>query len=88
MKMRITDISPGVLPLLKTALSSLMIMSLLICPLHTPVLAEECLSLPKGTGENIELTKPYCVAAGEYNYGFINIHSGGKLIFKDAIIDF
>jgi len=73
---------------MKAVVRSLMVMALLLFPLNTPVLAEECTPLLKGAGENIELTKSYCVAAGEYNYGFVNIHSGGKLIFTNAKIDF
>ncbi|MFA5181118.1 MAG: G8 domain-containing protein [Syntrophales bacterium] len=82
------DELPGAFPLIKTVPRLLLATLLVICCLNTPVSAEECIPLPKGAGENIELTKPYCVAAGEYNYGFINIHSGGKLIFANAKIDF
>jgi hypothetical protein len=44
--------------------------------------------LMAGTGGDIEITQPCGVGPGTYNYGFVNIHSGGKLVFTDATIDF
>ncbi|MCK9378436.1 MAG: G8 domain-containing protein, partial [Syntrophobacterales bacterium] len=86
--MKIKGVPQGAFPFLKAVARSLMLMALLLCPLNTAALAEECIPLPPGTGADFEVTKPYCVAAGIYNYGFVNIHSGGKLIFADATIDF
>jgi hypothetical protein len=86
--MNTKDASPHSLPLLKAAVHLLMITALLSCPLPTAVYAEDCTPFPNGTGADFEVTKPYCVAAGVYNYGFVNIHSGGRLIFADAAIDF
>ncbi len=40
-------------------------------------------------GQPVEIkNKTVCIGPGEYHYGFVNIHSKGKLIFKDAAIDF
>jgi hypothetical protein len=44
--------------------------------------------LMAGTGGDIEITQTCGVGPGTYNYGFVNIHSGGKLVFTDATIDF
>ena len=41
-----------------------------------------------GTGGNATITQPCKVAAGTYNYDFVNIHSGGSLTFADATIHF
>ncbi len=73
---------------MKAVVRSVIIMALLFCPLNTAVFAEDCTPLPTGTGADFEITKPYCVTAGSYNYGFVNIHSGGKLTFQDGNIDF
>jgi hypothetical protein len=46
-------------------------------------------ALPAGSGEDLEVKEsPYCVRDGSYNYGFVNIHGKGSLIFEDATIDF
>ena len=40
-------------------------------------------------GQDIEIkNSTVCIGPGAYHYGFVNIHSKGKLIFKDAAIDF
>jgi hypothetical protein len=46
--------------------------------------------LRAGTGSDIEITNGTCtVGPGTYNYGFVNIHSGGILMFDDnGTIDF
>ena len=41
-------------------------------------------NLLPGDGNDTEITTVCKVAAGTYNYGFVNIHSGGKLTFADA----
>ncbi len=45
-------------------------------------------NLLPGDGNDTEITTVCKVAAGTYNYGFVNIHSGGKLTFADAKIHF
>ncbi|MCG6534546.1 MAG: hypothetical protein L7F78_07610, partial [Syntrophales bacterium LBB04] len=45
-------------------------------------------SLLAGTGGNVTITQPCNVAAGTYNYGFVNVLGGGSLTFADATIDF
>ncbi len=40
-------------------------------------------------GQSVEIKNAtVCIGPGEYHYDFVNIHSKGKLIFKDAQIDF
>src|SRR5262245_15828805 len=45
-------------------------------------------ALPGGEGGDFVVDAPFTVCAGTYNYGNVNVISGGSLTFDDAKIDF
>lgn len=82
----------------RASLSLLLTLSLWLVspPSAAPAVPAECRSgevwtpeTQKGTfGQDLAITATVCLGAGKYAYNFVNIHSGGKLVFLDAPIDF